>query len=119
MAVERSLSNGVKGTQRRAMLSIEIKTPRMRVTAGPWTARRRETGLLQIAQHFDDLRVLGRLGDVVHVDVADDALFIDDDDGALADSFVFFPDAVLLRDFAFGMKVRQHRVMRDAAQRLC
>ena len=39
-AVERSLSNGVKGTQLRAMLSIEIKL--LAMAAGPWTARRGE-----------------------------------------------------------------------------
>src|SRR5688500_5777416 len=60
---------------------------------------------IELAEHVAQLFVVRRFSDVVDVDVADDALLVDDHDGALAVSFVFFPDAVFLRDFAFGMEV--------------
>src|SRR5205085_800567 len=89
------------------------------VMAGPWTARRRcVRSLRKLAQNFENLRVLRCLGDVVHVDIADDALLVDDHDGALADAFVLFPHAVLLRDFSLRMEVGEQRVMVDAAERL-
>src|SRR5437763_513400 len=53
------------------------------------------------------------------VDVADDALLVDDDDGALADSLVLFPDAVFLRHFALGMEVGEKRIVFDSAEGFC
>ena len=54
----------------------------------------------------------------MYVDVADDAALVDDDDGALAVAFVLFVHAVLPGDFAFGMEVREQRVLRDPAEGL-
>src|SRR5213075_2395030 len=88
----------------------------MTKSAGPWTARAK---LREFSQYFEDLRVLRRFGDVVHVDVTHDAFFIDDDDGALADAFVFFPDAVLLRHFTFRMEVGEERIFLDTAEGFC
>src|ERR1051326_7434462 len=72
--------------------------------------------LLQLAQNFEHLRVFGRFTDVVHVDVANDALLVDDDDGALATTGFFVVDAVLLRDITFGMEIGQQRIPLDAAE---
>src|ERR1700747_2932261 len=94
VAVDNFLSYGVKGTQRRAIFSMDVQYDQGRRARGPPA----EIQLLQIAQDFEHLRVLGRFTDVVHIDVANDALLVDDDDGALADAFVLFPDSVLLRD---------------------
>src|SRR5262245_22970924 len=85
IAVERSFSNGVNGTQRRAMLSIGFAVP-----ACPQ---------LQLPQHLQQLRVLRSLADVVHVDVANDALFVDEDDRARAMALLVDVHAVVLGDF--------------------
>ena len=73
--------------------------------------------LSELAQDVENLCVLGRLGNVVHVDIADDALLVDDDDGALADPLVLFPDAVFFGDFALGMEIGEKRVVLNPAER--
>src|SRR5687768_9725345 len=65
---------------------------------------------IELSEHVAQLFVVRRFSDVMDVDVADDALLVDDHDGALADAFVFFPDAVFLRDFALGMEIGEERV---------
>src|SRR5687768_4967514 len=72
---------------------------------------------IELSEHVAQLFVVRRFSDVMDVDVADDALLVDDHDGALADAFVFFPDAVFLRDFALGMEIGEERVLRDPADR--
>jgi hypothetical protein len=74
---------------------------------------------IELSQDVEELRVVRRFGDVVHVDVADDALLVDDHDGALADAFVVFPDAVLPRHFALGMEIGEQWIPLDAADGFC
>src|SRR5579883_2641891 len=67
-------------------------------------------------ERFEDLLLVGLLADVVHVDVTDDAVFVDDEHGAFRASGFFIEDAVALGDISVRPKIAQERV-RDAAER--
>src|SRR5437899_8609586 len=54
----------------------------------------------------------------MHVDVADDPLLVNDDDGTLANPLILSVHAVFLGDLSFGMEIGEQRVGVDPANGL-
>ena len=70
--------------------------------------------LVAFLQLLGDLFLVGHFAESVHIDVADDARAVDDDDRALGPADLLVEDAVGLRDLSVRPEVAAQRVLGPA-----